>query len=325
MQSRYVTAGLLFIAVVFLLTAGSAQALTWEYDSTSHYRDNWVDAPWTIPAGETQAYPDGAGHKAVATSSTGVGDFEPVLTGDITLGELTYYKSNSDLFGAGFSVTWDNAGQGAVLDVNNRFRSRFEPDWVLADDLLFTKLVRSDPRPENYVSGVISGDGSLTYRILNTQQPADYENPTTGNDSGYWLRITGTANTYTGGTTIIGNDPGTDTSPIRAQKTSAFGTGNVTLSGTAQLMIEAADVINPLSTLSLSADSLLFVKSGITQDDIYVNFGGVPVPEGTYTGGDFGWLTGGGTLHVIPEPGTLGLLGLAGLALLLRRRFARGQ
>ncbi len=173
-----------------------------------------------------------------------------------------------------------------------------ETGWRLESDLHFRHNIRmSHNGHQMYMLGTISADGKLIMEPDNSWLPTDYES--LGGDLWRMMRIDGdSANTYSGGTEIVGRETGT-TTPVRAVKSGALGKGNVVLANSARLMIEADDVINPGATLDLSPEALVYIGGGVIQSGIVVYHDGEIVPEGTYTGGDFPWLIGSGTLNVI--------------------------
>jgi hypothetical protein len=119
----------------------------------------------------------------------------------------------------------------------------------------------------------------------------------------------------------------TGTSPVRLNITSFIGNDNIlklaggllTLSGTTNYASLGLSIATIDSTPSYNVFQANTIKS--------LTVGSTVVVPGTYTAGELNLLTsssefvnGGGTLTVVPEPGSVALLGGAGMLMLLRRR-----
>ena len=130
------------------------------------------------------------------------------------------------------------------------------------------------------------------------------------------------ANSYTGGTqvslgTLIGN------------AADAFGTGDLTvgLAGTntiATLTLNGA-YMNDLAMLILGTNSVLNLNFSGSDTVGGIIIDGVNIGHGTFTSAQLdalglGTVTGTGSMTVIPEPATIGMLGLGALVTLLVRR-----
>jgi len=109
------------------------------------------------------------------------------------------------------------------------------------------------------------------------------------------LRLTGDPDTYTGDTTVSG--------------------------GT--LMVNAA-FFDDASTIDIVSGAMLELDHTATDDVGALILGGVTQPLGVYDSSTpGGYLSGSGSLRVVPEPATLALLGLGGLGMLIGRKRRR--
>jgi autotransporter-associated beta strand protein len=143
------------------------------------------------------------------------------------------------------------------------------------------------------------------------------------NKTGLGTMVLSNANTYAAGTTV---SMGT----LLGKADGAFGTGNVTVEDGATLSLTngvTKDYINDLATLILGTNSTLVL--GFTGTDtigaLSLDGGTNYLANGTYdaatlTGLGAGTYTGTGSLTVIPEPATIGMLGLGALITMLVRR-----
>lgn len=146
------------------------------------------------------------------------------------------------------------------------------------------------------------------------------------------LQITNSGNTYTGGTTVNAGILKTGTTATAGAGTGNLGTGNVTvnavLSGSpATLQLDNSNAIADLATLTVNAGASAALNGKValnfTGNDTIAGLiiGGVPQSDGLYNATTHpDYFTGGGNLLVVPEPATAGLLAMAGIGLLGRRR-----
>ncbi len=342
---------LLPLVVVFL--AGTAQA-AWN-DAIVNSADyntqgitesfTWSDAAqWvggnvpTNAAGQTVS---------VEPKLNGTATYVITLDQDVTVGTLysrVTQGANYYFMGPG-KLTFDNGVNEAVWYLHRRdvrvnpLRTGFTIDVEMVSDLhLITGGARmGDPATTNKLGGTISGDGHLTLSLA-TQDPTTTRFFQFGADG---------ANTYTGGTTIqlvdqVAGSYGVSAVKILqfdARSTGAFGTGDVTLDATGcngtytgqfvsgrgmWIRFHADEAIADIAKLNIiSASRLAFDLNGFNQTVSGLKVDGTDIEEGIYSGGDFTWLYGSGSLIVIPEPATAGVLlfGLGGLV--LRRRALR--
>lgn len=142
-------------------------------------------------------------------------------------------------------------------------------------------------------------------------------------DSG--LTLSG-ENTYADGTTVLSGGK------LLGDSNSAFGTGGLTVENGATLILgsggTAKDYIDNLANLILGGTSVLALNftGADTVGGISLDGGTSWLVAGTYSAADLdaggtGTYTGIGSLTVIPEPATIGMLGVGvALVMMLRRR-----
>ena len=144
------------------------------------------------------------------------------------------------------------------------------------------------------------------------------------------LSITG-GSTYNGGTTV-------SVGTLAAQANGALGTGNVSVSPGAVLDLSSANLtsaggaINDSASLTLgnTGNSYGLVAFGTSTLNEIVNsliVNGVAEPQGSYSSATLpNYITGNGSVSVVPEPASMGILGFGAIGLLARRRskHARG-
>lgn len=244
-------------------------------------------------------------------------------------------------------------GEGSTLRVRNNpasdslvpFNAIGTGGIIMKANATIDSATRADPV---YPSVTLDGNG----RFLSSDSDADRDNrfftgqisgsgqlEVTGRNVEVWTFNSTTSNTFTGGTLLSA----VDRYVVRANTTGAFGTGDVTITPRANADLRSAviyfsanQVMSTSATLNLagrggasttgfttefnSNNGLIFLSSGTTNTIAAANFEGNPIDPGTYSGGDFTWLLGTGTLVIVPEPSTALLGGLGVLALLRRRR-----
>src|SRR6266404_1019073 len=131
------------------------------------------------------------------------------------------------------------------------------------------------------------------------------------------------ANTYSGGTIISGGT-------LIATANGAFGSGGINLNA-ASVTLTLQGGVNP-DFISNAATLTI----GFTSDSVNLNYTGTevvggliiagsPIAAGTYSSADFAEFAGTGTITVVPEPTTWGMLVLGGGLLTAVRRFRRKQ
>jgi autotransporter-associated beta strand protein len=128
------------------------------------------------------------------------------------------------------------------------------------------------------------------------------------------------ANTYAGGTTVSSGS-------LFGASAGAFGTGGMTVADGATLILGNAATLDDLIDLVLGSSSVLQLDftGADTVGSISLDGGLTTLAAGTYdasalTGLGDGTYTGTGSLTVIPEPATIGMLGLGALITMMLRR-----
>ena len=129
------------------------------------------------------------------------------------------------------------------------------------------------------------------------------------------------ANSYTGGTSIAAGT-------VQVSGSGTLGVGNVSLAGGSTLELAVSAAISDSATLSIDDGGTVLLTGGAEQVASLV-LGGTTYLEGTFGGvgsgadnimSGFFSSTSGGNFVVVPEPTSLGLIGLSGVAMLRRRR-----
>lgn len=200
------------------------------------------------------------------------------------------------------SATWDsantwNAGTGASTPNNKLMHgyldSTFQQNWVPENPYQFWW---NENKPDVYLTGLsswLAGEGGSSYNVVIY---ADGD-AAAGRISEYWLQSV----------TSVGNNPPT-----------ALGSD---LSSHVFLR-DAANFSGDFTQVPLSANS-----AAAPGDGNYIVFTGLTADEFVLRTEDFGWtdafrtvISGVQIVSVVPEPGTLALLGLGGLGLVLMRQ-----
>lgn len=260
----------------------------------------------------------------------------PVNTSSVTVngGQIDLISASSYTFGANSNVPLNLNGNGPTSGPFAVFPGAIRPDTNLAITITNVIVLQSDSliHIQGSSGGVMTLSGNISGPGRLSQTPAG---GSFDNNLGRII-VTGTNNTYTGGTTINGGT-------FEVGAGSSVGTGNVTVNSAnaffagaqAHLQLDGTSgtTINAISdsaTLSLSGgnlaatadDGYIDLSSGINEVVGGLTLGGVAQPPGVYsstTSPEF--ILGSGTITVagVPEPGTLALAGLAAAGLAIRR------
>jgi hypothetical protein len=193
------------------------------------------------------------------------------------------------------------------------------------------------------INGVLSGSGDLEIiRSGSFSNGVQRPDPNSGEDE--IILFTGSSpNTYTGNL-LLANANGNASDPqpnyFVADKVGAFGeAATLTLEttnangGPAELQLTAntiggeGAIDDDATEVYIGLKGVLNVDAGVNEvlgsGNLFVDTTGTGtytvVPDGVYTSTE-SWIIGGGTVTVIPEPTSLALLGLGGLAMARRRR-----
>jgi hypothetical protein len=315
------------IAVAFV-TMGSVQAVTTTITGTTATGSGATLDSWNQGANWSGGVPSGTIDSEIASGLTVhvSSDTTPSYNGILTMGANSRLQFNE---GTGANATKFNAlgtgivmNTGATIDTATQADPSFPIINLLGNGFFISSSSAAD-RDNRAFDGAISGAGSFNL---------------TGRNVEVWSF--NTTNNYSGGSFFSA----ADRYVIRATATGAFGVGDVTINPRANadlrsvvLNVEASGVFASAAFLTLSGNGgnnttgffanfdstqrLMFLATGTSNTVSGVTVNGDVIPAGEYTGADFTWLGGTGTLTVapIPEP-TSALLGSLGVLLLLRRR-----
>ncbi len=312
----------------------------WTWDATSTWTDangDPIAAPINAPGSMVSVEP-----RVLNTNTT------ITIAQDITIGHLTARTAGDGGRNVRFEgdgvVTFDTGDGSTSLYTSYRTDTNWDlgvnqphmtNDVILNNDLRVIKNISNTGGGLNAdIIGSASGTGKLWIEIGSRDS------------AGNSILALNQTSYHSGGTEIspMLATYGNRTIPhanMNINATGAFGTGPVTIrddnaalvggSGDFRVAFLADQLMAQNETLYLytTGDNLrltLGAGTGTTVSGLFID--GTEV-EGSaenptvLSGGSYTWMLGDGTLTVIPEPGTIGLLGLAGLALLLRRRFRK--
>ncbi len=313
---------------------------TGEFNATGSGNFTWSD----MNAWEGGLVPNRTNAVVSLEPRTDVANALITVDATYTVGSITARQSGEETRFAGNGKLIFNAGADeAVLNLHRRetryaaLRVDAYVDMQLDSDLdLRMGAARQEEATVGRIGKTISGTGGLTLTLANNDSSATRL---------FKLGSAG-ANTYQGGTTIqhisrISYGAGHGVQNIvqlNALSSGAFGTGDVTLDGTGctttcslsgvgasrglWLRLSANNAIASTATLALvsQANIALEIVDGVSQTLAALIVDGAPLATGTYSGGDFPWLYGTGTLIVgnggeppaqAPEIGLLGSNGSA--------------
>ena len=246
---------------------------------------------------------------------------------------------NAAMWGSPASApTAGNNYESAAVGGNNRFRiSASGASSTFAGDNLTlvtgtTALNKTLNGNTSTVTGTLTLDGGNIVHAPNAGSIATLATGgfvVTGTGSTIGLAYTGNSLSITGGLSGTG-DLLLDYQDVGAviSRTLSFGSVGAytgTISVTEKVQLDFGSDVDFGGNLAIDSDSFLNIDQSITIARDALTFDGSVIAAGIYSGTDLtdlgaGFLDGGGTLTVLPEPSSIALLGLGGAMALLRRR-----
>lgn len=280
----------------------------------AYNRDTWSSSgSWDngAPTG-TIDVEIGAGNAAGAVDSVGL---PAAYTGSLKLNA----GSSVEITGSNTSLLNVFGSDTVTMGANSRIYMRYNANLtlersfiLLGDAAIYTgRSTSGHHRTHNY-NGSFSGGYTLTFQGVNNQT----------------INLNAT-NAFTG--FVADRSSGTNYR-IRTNAANALGNGDVTIGDTVSLYIDTASAISSSAILTLNGGrdtklsaSKLTLNQNATVSEFWYN--GAQYGPGTYDSSSgltdqngFNLIGGTGTLTVVPEPGSVALLGLGCLCFCLRRR-----
>lgn len=254
----------------------------------------------------------------------------------IQKGAVTFNNAAS-FGGAGNTITLGQTGQGSVTLMSTAGVTTANP-IVVAANTGGTTVLGSASTGASTFSGPITLNGDLTYRSFSTNAAGSTISGvvsgvggitfTNNGAAGNISRITNSANTYSGGTTLTAGT-------LLVTAGGALGTGNISITaGTITLGTGGAvqNFVNDSATFSIASGATANLNYTGTDTVGALVIGGVAqTAPGTYgsatSGADFQFaqFAGTGTFMVVPEPATYVLFGVGLLVCAQRFRRAKKQ
>jgi hypothetical protein len=294
---------------------------SWNKD-TWNTATNWNGGGGPVPSGTTDVE-IAAGKKASVNSGLAGVSATPFYDGNLTLqtnAALEFGQfpdgalSDNNALGTG-TITMNS---GTDITFRTPVNTAYSNDLILLGDALIALGRSTSAHHETRTwNGTISGTGLLTIHSTNNNA----------------LFLTNT-NSWSGGLLAGGSESENKSERIKAQAVGALGTGDVQMDTGVSLFFDADEVMANAATLTLngtksSRDPAFLVLADNTNTSVsgfVVN--GTSMLPGVYdsssglldlSGNNL--ISGGGTLTVIiPEPASIALVGLGGLAMLARRK-----
>jgi len=212
---------------------------------------------------------------------------------------------NNDLFAPGVTV---NAGDDANSEV--ALSSSRITSVNIATINLVARTHMQMPWSNVTWSGKFTGTGRLFL--------------SGGDRSGSSLTLSNTGNDFSGGLVI---STGRFTAGVLEDGEwilASVGTGDIQVTSNGFAQITNNNMIADTASLIIDDNTAPRLDLNFTGTDTVagITVNGIALDDGTYDSSNTSWIIGTGALQIVPEPTVTGLLGLAGLVVMLRRRRA---
>jgi len=242
----------------------------------------------------------------------GPGSSVLTVTNGITLtntvvanGRTRLNVQNDDMFAPGVTVNAGNAATTEIALTSSQI-ARVNIDTIN----LVARTYMSMPWSNVTWSGKFTGTGQLFL--------------STGDRTGSSLTLSNTGNDFSGGLVVSSGRFNASVLDNGAWKLASVGSGNIQVTSAGFAEITNNNMIADTASVIIDNGSAFRLGLSFTGTDTVggITVNGSPLVNGTYNSSNTSWITGTGALQIVPEPTVTGLLGLAGLMAMLRRRRA---